>query len=409
MEIAITNIMLMMDLDTLTSIDDMADVPDGKNFPVLSTLLKGKLQKYRESLFPIYDKANSDAMKFRDKHKRCMKVFILASTIAVILALFQLYEPVSQHYWFYFTIAESVAILIAVVTILLDRIVKKYHMKWIVERHRAERCRFLKFFDLLINDEKKYTSELEQIKQISDYSHLEKWSVNRGQMQDIAKSYFQSDSSHYLNDVFSYYLCRRIFVQMNYFLRRHFENREKKELLTETIPIILISIGLFIAFVHIAWEFIERIALVGYSIISVVGILLLFMVIGLPIGAWMLNSLSQISQYRAHTDRYGNLYTALKNCLEKEFLEKSSLQTQKSLELAKMNMREMQNAEILNKENERAYLSELICKQCTGSQIPSLSLNLSHKEIFFGLLCLEDLLEREHDEWIRIMKGAVSL
>lgn len=392
------------DLDVLSAIDDMGDVPDGKDVPPLSPFLAGKLDKYRFSLVPIYNRANSDARQFQTAHKNCMKIFILTSTIAVILALFQLYDPISQEYWMFFIVAEAIALITVTTTILLDLKFRHYHMNWMIERHRAERCRFLKFFDMLLDDETYFTDELARIQQITEYGDLEDWIHERGQIQDITRSFLYNNRSSQLKDVLSYFLCRRVFVQMNYFMKRHLENRERKELWTKKLPILFVSIGIFLAFIHVAWEILERIALFDYSIFTYIGVLLLFLVIGLPIGVWMLNSFSLVFSYRAHAERYGGIYIALKDCLEKELLGGAYYRRPRNT-LPEM----YKKAIILNKENECSYLSDLIRKWC-GRSAPSFQLSaIAPQEIFFGMLCLEDLLEGEHEEWIRITKEAVSL
>ncbi len=400
---------MAISLDDLSSIDDMADQPDGKDFPVPHLFLAEKLANYQITLVPLYNHANSDAMQFQNAHKNCMKFFILASTIAVIMALFQLYEPVSQKYWIIFITAEALALVTVTVTILLDLKFRHYHMNWVIERHRAERCRFLKFFDLLMDDKEYFTMELERIRQISDYSHLETWIRERGQIQDIARSFLHGDRSSHLEEILSYYLCRRVFVQMNYFLKRHLENRERKELWTKKIPILFISIGIFLAFLHVAWELIERIMLVDYSIIPFIGVILLFMVIGLPIGVWMLNSFSLVFTYRAHAERYAGIYLALKDCLKRELLSESVIGKKDHTVTNVTKAERKEGTILLKKDDERSYLSDLIRKQCGSSGLSSRSPELSSKEIFFGMLCLEDLLESEHEEWIRITKEAISL
>jgi len=398
-----------INLDALTAIDDMADQPDGKDFPAPSHFLAEKLANYQITLVPIYDIANSDAIHFQTAHKNCMKIFILASTIAVIMALFQLYEPVSQTYWIFFIAAEALALITVTVTILLDLKFRHYHMNWVIERHRAERCRFLKFFDLLVDDQEYFAKELERIRQIANYSHLESWIRERGQIQDIARSFLHNDRSAEMKEILSYYLCRRVFVQMNYFLKRHVENRERKELWTKKIPILFVSIGIFLAFLHVAWEIFERITLADYSIIHFIGAFLLFMVIGLPIGVWMLNSFSLVFTYRAHAERYGGIYLALKDCLERELLSESVIEKPGYPITDKITVEGKDGAIILNNDDERLYLSDLFRKQGGRSGPSTKTPTISPREIFFGMLCLEDLLESEHEEWIRITKEAVSL
>lgn len=397
------------DLDKVSAIDDMADQPDGRDFLVPSPFLEEKLANYLITLVPLYNHANSDAMHFQNAHKNCMKIFILASTIAVIMALFQLYEPVSQKYWIFFITAEVIALVTVTVTVLLDLKFRHYHMNWVIERHRAERCRYLKFFDLLMDDMEYFRMELERIREISDYSHLETWIRERGQTQDIARSFLHGDRSSHLEEILSYYLCRRVLIQMNYFLKRHLENRERKELWTKKIPILFISIGIFLAFLHVAWEILERITQVDYLGIPFIGAFLLFMVIGLPIGVWMLNSFSLVFTYRAHAERYGGIYMALKDCLKRELLSESVMVKKSPPVTDTIKAERTEGSILLKKDDERSYLSDLIREQCGSSGLSSRSLKLSAKEIFFGMLCIEDLLESEHEEWIRITKEAISL
>jgi small basic protein len=398
-------------LDKIYYIDDMADTAGEKGQVFLSDYIASKLRKYQSILIPVYEQANSAAIKFQKSHTFWIMVFILSSTIAVILALLQLYEPIRIGFGLYILAAEGMILGIGIFAIVNDMRFGKYHKKWIIERHRAERCRFLKFYDLLINDDAYFDQEIIIIKKITDFSPINLWIRDHGQNPDIIKKFIDKNNASHIGDIFNYFMCRRLFVQMNYFLKRHHENREKKELWTKKLPLFLISIAFSVAFFHIGWEIFQGLDLKGSSLLSIVGITLIFLAITLPIVVWTLNSFSTIFSYKANAGRYAGIYISVKDCLNKELFRNKGYETEEMKEeITNNDHGKKRIIGDINVQTESQYLKDLIIKFCVHPRdFSPTTLNLSSKDIFQGLLCLEDQLEREHEEWIRLTTDAISL
>jgi hypothetical protein len=398
-------------LDNISSIDDMSDKAGDTGKVYHSDFVESKLRKYQSILIPIYEQANTAAIKYQSSHSLWMKAFIFATTVAVLLALLQMYEPIIILLGWNILLAEGLVLGFGIFAIIYDMGFGKFHQKWIIERHKAERCRFLKFYDLLFDDNAYFDQEISLIKKIKDFSFINNWIEERGQNSDKVKKLFYKKEISHVEDIFNYFMCRRLFVQMNYFLKRYRENREKKELWTQKIPLFLVCVAFLLAFFHIGWEFYQGPALKGNSLLSVIGISLLLLVIVFPIIVWTLNSLSVIFPYRANSGRYAAIYISVKDCLNNELFRHNDSEIEKIKEkTGNYNDRNRRDNGDFNVFTESQYLKELIRKFCISPlSNPLNSLNSSSEEVFLALLCLEDQLEREHEEWIRLTRNAISL
>jgi hypothetical protein len=124
------------------STDDMHDSPkDLEHWP----LLRGQLLLCQETLAGIYAASDRAALRHQKTHLRLTLFAVLCGTIAVLVAIAELSELIHGKWLQYLEIGSLVIATIAVVLgVCASRLTS-----WLLERHKAERCRLAKFQYLL--------------------------------------------------------------------------------------------------------------------------------------------------------------------------------------------------------------------------------------------------------------------
>ena len=110
-------------------------------------------------LFRRYQKSDKAALRHQKHHKRLTIIAAVCGTIAVVFAIIQL----SGFFLFPWPMwVEALAALITFVAVILG-LGQSRHPRWLLERHKAERYRLLKFRALiepaLWTDTKLHTKE----------------------------------------------------------------------------------------------------------------------------------------------------------------------------------------------------------------------------------------------------------
>jgi hypothetical protein len=114
--------------------DDMIDTPsDCERWPFLNEF-RGH---GRDSLVALYVASDSAAQHAQGVHKICVLVAACSATLTVWLAIFQLAYPQ--------TIMSHLELAAAFVAAGAFAVGQHYRKEWLKERHKAERCRLLKF------------------------------------------------------------------------------------------------------------------------------------------------------------------------------------------------------------------------------------------------------------------------
>lgn len=122
--------------------DEMVrDMGDEGFFPLLSGELQVRIRSINDFIVPLYQKADESSGNAQKWHKRISKVAFIAVTIAAVIALIQISKLYQSEL---LLMAEMIAILLAVGSWVVEILVG-FHTRWIIERHKAERYRFLKF------------------------------------------------------------------------------------------------------------------------------------------------------------------------------------------------------------------------------------------------------------------------
>lgn len=121
------------------------DMGEDRYLQILSEELEIRIRSINAVIVPLYTNANLAANNAKKIHKLISKIAFLAATIAAILALIQISK---LHQSEFLLLAEMTAILLAIGSWILESILG-YHKRWITERHKAERYRFLKFRQII--------------------------------------------------------------------------------------------------------------------------------------------------------------------------------------------------------------------------------------------------------------------
>ncbi len=110
-----------------------------------SQRLRAALDYCQQQLKPSYDRANEEALRYQRRHRRITIGAAVAGGVAVIVALVQ--PTPLQHYFkpsLALAVYEAILAALALLSVLLG-VKAAFHSHWLLERHKAERFRLLKF------------------------------------------------------------------------------------------------------------------------------------------------------------------------------------------------------------------------------------------------------------------------
>jgi hypothetical protein len=130
--------------------DDMIDTPaDFSRWP----FLRHVLGEYHDVLIRTYLEADHASLDAQSSHRRWVICAAFSATLAVALAIVQLaiaqFPGLPKGYVPYMVAFEVLAVLAA---LLAFSVGNKTRREWLTARHKAERCRFLKFSSLILPD-----------------------------------------------------------------------------------------------------------------------------------------------------------------------------------------------------------------------------------------------------------------
>ena len=242
--------------------DDMHDNPQQWS------LLAARLEECRQIVEPVFEKTDAAALRHQRKHQWLTKIAAVAGTIAVVLVIIELpwllIEP--EPKWIP-TWVEPLAALIALVAVVLGLVVSQLD-SWLVERHKAERCRLLKFAfltDPVIwgGDEQRAGDRVSQLRrEVADLSAVQTIEEPRKWLAQVHLPAFPTEEladrrdQEALRQLLAYYRGTRLQVQIAYFNDRikRFWFRDR---FTRILPQWLFFTSVFAAFVHFVLEYLK--------------------------------------------------------------------------------------------------------------------------------------------------------
>lgn len=187
------------------------------------------LQWLETNLLPSYRLADQKAKMFR-RHHRILAVYcITAGTGAIILAILQLalqqaFRPLTTVAM----VAEIVVILFAAAAVAFGLKARRNH-GWIIQRHRAERLRSLKFESLaqpklLQGDLEAWQSwvraQLAEIHRQQTLEQVVQWSSSLGVEPELTSIENLPSDSKLASNIAAYYVAKRVAHQARYFTQR---------------------------------------------------------------------------------------------------------------------------------------------------------------------------------------------
>jgi hypothetical protein len=247
--------------------DDIYDTPEELQG---NSLLARGLRILAEICSPYWH-ANHEAMILQDEHRRITFWALVAATFAVMMAIGQLpYLKLLEGPTEWIVVAvESLAALSALV--LVYRGIKlSVQKRWLLERHKAERFRFLKFrwlLDLLTksNDDpdlarwKRLASAEALVILGMEETDLEQWMTEHHRVAKDDKSLQSVVPEKDFDEIVNFYKRKRLDRQVSYFYKKSKATLEG-DWLTKLLPPILFLASLAMALIHFGIDIVDAVA-----------------------------------------------------------------------------------------------------------------------------------------------------
>ena len=227
--------------------DNDAEIPSAEP-------LKEALVYCKDNILEAYRKYDSSALLNQKYHRLLAVIASVCGTIAVLFAIMQLsgFFLTSWPMW-----VEIGAATIAFLAVMAG-LIWSQQAKWLLNRHKAERYRMLKFLsiihpDLWMNNigrwKDKFTHKIKEIEQMTPRL-LRDWAEGDrlSEMPLLEKCVFDETTIRALVD---YYLDKRLEIQKTYFKSREMRN-EKLDHYTRNLPYLLY----FLSVMAVFWQFI---------------------------------------------------------------------------------------------------------------------------------------------------------
>ncbi len=270
--------------------------------PGLPSGLVRALGWLEEQLGPDYREADRIALARQKSHRRLAQACISAGTVSILLAivqlaLLQLFKPLG----FAAMIAEAVVMAFAGAAVVFGLIARHNH-DWLVQRHRAERLRSLKFEALGQPElaggqwaewEAWVLERRQQILAIQSLDNVVEWASSLPVEPPNPASATAAGEDRFGFHLATYYLTRRVEYQSAYFRRRQVEcHAEAGHWPHRGVLFFFGSVACVLVHVVIdGWLFVNHDANGGHSILHGAAIVLLALaailpVVGFGIRAW---------------------------------------------------------------------------------------------------------------------------
>ena len=250
-----------MDMDNGTGRGEFDGVPE----------LHEVLSALNELLLPVYAQADRAALKHQKLHRRLTIISVVCGTVAVVLAvaqlgLVQLSSALAEHVG-WIRISELLAVVFGLLSVSLG-IIATTQTSWLRERHKAERCRLLKFRFLAHRAlwcqgmsgievwRQELRREIEHIQAI-DREAVKAWADADTPSHAPPPISTCALSPRALRALVDYYTEKRVAFQSAYFYERsqQYEGRDRKlRLLPAACFFLSVTFALFHSLVDLVWN-----------------------------------------------------------------------------------------------------------------------------------------------------------
>jgi len=172
---------------------------------------------------------------------------------------------------------EMLVVILALFFWIIERI-KKYHELWLIERHKAERCRFLKFKQILDPDPYEiFSKNIAKISSITSNKEIKEWIIKEG-LPINDHSYNIPGRENDLCERIKYYFCVRLLYQKSFYDDRRQKNKRKDELIKFFEPAMFLVIS-FVTILHIILDTFMTSSVLENAFSGLIGIEIGFMAI----------------------------------------------------------------------------------------------------------------------------------
>jgi hypothetical protein len=241
---------------------DMDDSHDLQRWPKLAPVLKD----CEITLGKAYCRADSNSRNYHFRHKVAGIVAAFGGMFAVLFAIAQLprelpselrlvgrLAPGTAHAW------ETIAAFAAFVAVVVGLRVA-LSKKWLVEREKAERCRFVKFGFLISPEAWSDPSDVRKaVKPINDlkWQDLKRLAEGKDRAFEVTSVGPAAPIDEAtLDQLVDYYREKRLCLQLRYF-ERQAKRRYLWDWLTWVVPFMFFFLSIAAAFAHFFYVLVE--------------------------------------------------------------------------------------------------------------------------------------------------------
>ena len=202
---------------------DIDDSPeDYDRWPNLAPILR----ECGVTISAAYHREDAAAKRYQSRYRRLVFIAALCGMLAVIFAIVQLSDLLPGSW---VISGEVLAATVAVVAVIFG-LWATFAKKWILEREKAERCRFLKFTFLINPDlwsgvppavrRQWLSARIDSLNSL-DEENLKRWAEGEeGMVKDVPPKVPAGTNKEVLQELFGYYETKRLYFQRNYFDRQ---------------------------------------------------------------------------------------------------------------------------------------------------------------------------------------------
>jgi hypothetical protein len=288
---------------------DMDDSDDFERWPNL----KSELRCCKDTVGEAYQEADSASMHYQTEHRVLVFVAAAGGMLAVLFAIVQL-SPLLQPHTRWIIYAEAGAAFVAVVAVVLG-VRAALSKRWILEREKAEHCRYLKF--AFLTRPKLWTRRdwlRDRVEQLNtpNKETLKRWAEREDDVYEDAPLDVPANiDTAKLEDLVAYYREKRLRYQQCYF-EAQVQRRHLWERLTSLAPIWFFFASILAALGHFVYDLIHRSPL--HSEHDEVSLALLLLAACLPVAGAAVRTLRgahefgrNVLRFRATAHKLGQL------------------------------------------------------------------------------------------------------
>ena len=244
--------------------DDMYDDPSGlEGHGLLATALRVLQKEVSEP----YWCCNQEALRLQRWHRAITRLALIAGTTAVLMAILQL--PLRELHWFWLATnvpyIEFVAAVLAAGFVIWG-LLQGVQKQWLLERHKAERLRFLKYKSILNlakresqNNPNDWIADVKrEVTKIKDIDETDLMLWLKSDAEQTAQGKTEETVGGKFAEIEDYYRKKRLDKQLRYFARSE-SKAQQKDSLTKYLPLGCFLISVLCAIVHLGLSSIDKI------------------------------------------------------------------------------------------------------------------------------------------------------